>query len=80
MLASMKYLILIALFVAVFLGLRRSRASRFSAKPHAERAPERMVKCAFCGVNQPISESVVARGRYFCSAAHRQEAENAAEQ
>ena len=69
----MKYLILIALFFALLWGLRKSRVSRSGTKPPTAREPERMVKCAFCGVNQPVSESILSHGRYFCCIAHRHE-------
>jgi len=35
-----------------------------------------MVKCAHCGVNQPVGESILANGRYYCSTDHRHEAES----
>jgi len=73
----MKYLFLIALFFVVLWALRRSQASRTNTQaPPAPRAAERMVKCVHCGVNQPIGESVLSNGRYYCSLAHRHEAES----
>jgi uncharacterized protein len=74
--AKMKFLLLVALFLAVYLLWRKAAASRSSARPPAPRAPERMVKCAHCGVNQPVSESILTHGRYYCCNAHRQEAES----
>lgn len=44
--------------------------------PPVQRPAELMVSCAFCGVNQPRSESVECDGRYYCSEAHRREAES----
>lgn len=79
MLGPMKYLMLIAFLVLVLLALRRAGRARASAKPKAEREPERMVACAFCGVNQPLSESILSSGRYFCCIAHQQAAGNDAE-
>jgi hypothetical protein len=35
-----------------------------------------MVACALCGVNQPVSESILANDRYYCSAAHLREAQS----
>jgi len=75
----MKYLVLMALFFVVLWGLRRSRVSHVRTKPPVAREPERMVTCSFCGVNQPLSESVLYRGRYFCGVAHRQEADHGTE-
>lgn len=69
----MKYLLLFAFFLVVFWVLRKSDTARSRAKHQAAREPERMVECARCGVNQPISESVLAHGRYFCCSAHLQE-------
>jgi uncharacterized protein len=75
-LAIMKYLLLIALFFVVLWLLRKAQASRSARHPPpAARAPEQMVKCAHCGVNQPVSESILTHGRYYCCAAHRHEAE-----
>ena len=71
---SMKYFILVALFFVVRWGLRRLQVSRSRAQAPVAREPESMVKCAFCGVNQPISESIRSDGHYFCSAAHRNKA------
>jgi len=73
----MKYLFLIALLFVVLWALRRVQATRTKNQaPPASRASERMVKCAHCGVNQPVSESVLTNGRYYCSIAHRHEAES----
>ncbi|HSF46839.1 MAG TPA: PP0621 family protein [Burkholderiales bacterium] len=33
---------------------------------------EDMVQCRQCGVHLPKSESIVTRGQFFCSEAHRQ--------
>jgi len=73
----MKYLLLIALFFVVWWLLRKAQASRASGRSSpAPRAPEQMVKCAHCGVNQPVSESILTHGRYYCCNAHRLEAES----
>lgn len=67
----MKYLLLIALAVLVLWLLRRSRPrSRRNGKP-AARPPERMVACAWCGVNHPLGESLPVGDRHYCSAEHR---------
>lgn len=72
----MKYLLLIVLFFFVLWILRKAQTSRSNGQPPVPREPERMVRCAHCGVNQPISESLLAKGRYFCCAEHRREAES----
>ncbi len=71
----MKYLLLIILFFVVLWFLRRPRNGASSAGSPAFRAPEIMVKCVRCGVNQPISESVVVDGRYYCCLDHAHDAE-----
>ena len=76
-LSIMKYLLLVALFFVVLWLLRKAQASRSGGRaPPAARAPEQMVKCAHCGVNQPVSESILTHGHYYCCNAHRQEAES----
>ena len=73
----MKYLLLIALFFVVLWALRRAQGARSAGHqpPPAARAPEQMVKCALCGVNQPVSESILTHGHYYCCNAHRLEGE-----
>lgn len=34
---------------------------------------EDMVRCAQCGVHLPKSESILARGEYYCSDEHRRQ-------
>jgi uncharacterized protein len=72
-----KYLLWIALAVVVVWLWRKSQAAR-SGEPRApvEREPEGMVRCAYCGVNQPVSESILAAGRHYCCVAHRQAGES----
>ena len=73
----MKILLLIVLAIAALLVWRRMQGSPRRIRPHpAARAAERMVKCAHCGVNQPISESVLVQGRYYCCDAHWHAAES----
>jgi len=72
-----KFLLLIALAVVVWWMWRKSQAAGSATpRPPVQREAERMVKCAYCGVNQPVSESILAAGRYYCCAAHRHEAES----
>jgi len=71
-----KYLLLIALGVLIWWMWRKSQAPRSGGQlPPPQREAERMVKCAYCGVNQPVSESILAGGNYYCCAAHRRNAE-----
>ena len=72
-----KYLLLIALAAVVWWLWRkslRSRVSRLAVRSTDE--VENMVKCAHCGVNQPVSDSILADERYYCCAAHRRAAES----
>lgn len=73
----MKYLLLIALFFFVLALWRKLASSGSASKAPPPRAAEQMVKCAHCGVNQPVSESILTQGRYYCCPAHRHEAESA---
>jgi len=41
-----------------------------AARQHASAEAETMLQCAHCGVFYPASETVQARGRDYCSAAH----------
>ena len=73
----MKYLLLIALFFVVLWALRKAQSSRSGVQaPPASRVPEQMVKCAHCGVNQPVSESILTQGHYYCCEDHRHVAES----
>jgi uncharacterized protein len=73
----MRFLLLIVLVIAVLLVLRKIQGSRKESPPRSSpAASERMVVCARCGVNQPVSESILSAGRYYCCNAHRQEAES----
>jgi len=71
----MRFLIIFALFGVVWWLLRRMAVARLRQRvPHAPREVERMVTCAYCGVNQPVSESLLADGQYYCSPEHRRAA------
>jgi len=72
----MKYLLLLALVFVVVWALRRTQAPRCEAPaPFSNHPSECMVQCAYCGVNQPVSESILENGRYFCCRAHQHEDE-----
>ncbi|HRQ04783.1 MAG TPA: PP0621 family protein [Nitrosomonas halophila] len=66
-----KWILLIALiFLAFWLVKRFQRAAR--QPPRSEqKVIEDMVRCAYCDVHLPKSESVAGHGQYFCSEAHR---------
>lgn len=55
---------------SILKGYRR-RIDREQAPPAG--ATEDMVRCDYCGVHLPRSESLAARGKHYCSAEHRGE-------
>ena len=73
---AMKYLLWVALFFLVLWAVRKVRAFPSEGRPSVSHAPESMVKCAYCGIHQPASESVLSNGRYYCGLEHRHEAES----
>ena len=50
----------------------RRRVDRRAAPPVGAADGEKMVQCAQCGVHLPRSESLLVKGRTFCSADHQQ--------
>jgi uncharacterized protein len=67
-----KLILIIAVALIVYSVVRsflrkRERADQ-APKP---RVSEDMVRCAHCGVNLPLSESLLSKGKYFCSNEHR---------
>jgi uncharacterized protein len=70
-----KYLLLIGLVLFVWWAWRKARTPRRRGCPAAGKV-ERMVQCAHCGVNQPVSESILANDRYYCCAAHLRQAQS----
>ena len=75
MLDGMKILFWVFLLLIVFWLVRKLRKPERKDNPHEERPVERMVSCAHCGVNLPISESIEATGRFYCSRDHLRIAE-----
>jgi hypothetical protein len=73
-----KYLLLIGLAWVLWWIWCKSRAARSGSERSrtVQREEERMVACAHCGVNQPVSESILANDRYYCCAAHLREAQS----
>ncbi|MCP5245214.1 MAG: preprotein translocase subunit YajC [Burkholderiales bacterium] len=43
------------------------------AEDTAQKSLEEMVRCAYCGVHLPRSESITSQGEFFCSNEHRLE-------
>ena len=69
----MKYLLWIAFILIVMMILRKAQGARSRRNAQAAQPPERMVSCAVCKLNQPLSESLFLDGRYYCCAAHQRE-------
>lgn len=80
----MKYLLLLAVVLAVLWLLRQTRHKKRSDNPasppppqQAPAAPTEIVACAHCGVHLPRQDALPgAQGRHYCGAAHRHEAES----
>ena len=73
-----RFFFLVVLAVLGWWWWRKRQHPRAEGKPPVLLEPERMVVCARCGVNQPLSECVRSGrtdGLYFCCEAHRREAE-----
>ncbi|HZX32768.1 MAG TPA: PP0621 family protein [Rhodocyclaceae bacterium] len=69
-----KYLVLLVVIAVVWWRWRES--ARPSATVSRPQPPaERMVACAYCGVNQPLSESLAVEDRFYCCDAHRRNGE-----
>ena len=71
-----KFLLVIAVFIVVYLLLRKHAKKSGEAPPlHAaskQGEDEDMVRCRVCGVHLPTSEAVTSRGEFFCSKEHLQ--------
>ena len=69
-----KFLLVIAVFIVVYLFLRRYRGRVDTSAPPAAAAKhgEDMVRCRICGVHLPKSEAVTSRGEVYCSKEHLQ--------
>ena len=62
---------LLLLYLAWRLLFKQRPERRVNPPTPTESAGERMVPCAYCGVNHPISESIVFSGKYYCTEPHR---------
>jgi len=68
----LKYLLLLVLLLIVWWAWKkRARDDDGGRNDAAPRAPERMVRCAHCGVHLPESDAVAEGERHFCNEAHR---------
>ncbi len=68
-----RLLFIIAVVAVVYLLLksfrRRGQVESDAAAPPGR--AEDMVRCIYCGVHLPKSESLLAEGKYYCCEAHR---------
>jgi uncharacterized protein len=70
----MKLLVVVlalALLGWLLFGRSGKRSGRAQGSPRPPPPLEGMVACAHCGVHLPTSEALLAHGRSYCSAAHR---------
>lgn len=73
----MKYLLLLALFAVLWWRWKKHRyPGAAKIKPAPERAPERVLACAHCGLFQPAGDCLMAGEKAYCCAAHLAVAES----
>ncbi|MBI4190270.1 MAG: preprotein translocase subunit YajC [Betaproteobacteria bacterium] len=65
-----KLILAVLVFVLAWWILRKYRKSMTREPPPQSGAAEDMVRCAYCGVHLPRSESHVSSGEFFCSEEH----------
>ncbi len=69
-----KYLLLVVGVMVIYWVVRaslRRRRDRDLAAKQSQTIADDMVRCADCGVHLPRSESLAARGQFYCSAEHQ---------
>jgi uncharacterized protein len=66
-----KILLTVLVALIVFWILRNYRRSLGRRDRGALTKPEDMVRCAYCGVHLPRSESVAGGQKFFCTQEHR---------
>jgi len=79
----MKYLLVIVLVLAVFwiwrIGRQRQGKAAQPQRPDGQASSEKeiteMVACALCHVHLPRSDALIGNDSFYCSEAHRREAE-----
>ena len=67
----MKFLLLLAVLVAVYWIFKAHRRKIQRGSRQAPRGVEDMVRCAQCGLHLPRSESLMSGQVFYCSAEHR---------
>lgn len=71
----MAKIILVVLGLVVVYWILKSyrRGVDRSDAPPPAKAGEDMVRCEYCGVHLPRSESITTRGMFYCTSEHQQE-------
>jgi uncharacterized protein len=75
----MKYLLVIALVFVVYFIWRSGRRNKIrppKAGVAPPGAPQDMVRCPVCSVHLPVNDAVTGRLALYCSAQHRDQAED----
>jgi len=67
----LKYLLLLVLLLIVWWAWKKRAGEDRGGSDQKPRTPERMVRCAHCGVHLPESDALAADDAYFCNEAHR---------
>ena len=67
----MKYLLLAIAVYVIWRILKKRTELPADPVPKHDKAPEKMVVCAHCGVHLPESDALFDQGLVFCSEAHR---------
>lgn len=67
----LKYLLLLVLLLIVWWAWKKRAGDDSGGNDAPPRTPERMVRCAHCGVHLPESDAVVDGDVHFCNEAHR---------
>ncbi|MDE2440002.1 MAG: hypothetical protein KGP14_03180 [Betaproteobacteria bacterium] len=68
----MKYLLLFGLLGAIWwVWSKRNAAEEGRSTPRKAKGPEKMVRCAQCGVYLPESDSIADGEQAYCCEAHR---------
>jgi len=68
----LKWIALVALGVLIYWFLKQARRIQQKNNDHRT-AIEDMVRCTYCGVHLPKSESITSQDRYFCNTNHLQQ-------
>ena len=68
----MKYLLLVSVVLVLWWVWKKRTDQSADGVVPKERPPEKIVECAHCGVNHPLSESLTEGEANYCCAAHRQ--------